>query len=49
MGLIFANDVENISITGEGVLDGRITSKTKKNKLITKEERKYMRSKRKIS
>jgi len=47
IGLIFANDVENISITGEGVLDGRGTSFMKKNTRFapSKEERRYTRQK----
>ena len=50
MGLIFANDVENISITGEGVLDGRGTSFMKKNTRFapSKEQRKYTRQKEKF-
>ena len=50
MGLIFANDVENISITGEGVLDGRGTSFMKKNTRFapSKDERKFTRQKEKF-
>ena len=43
MGLIFANDVRNISITGEGVLDGIGTHFMNKNNRFapSKEERKF--------
>ena len=51
MGLIFANDVENISITGEGVLEGRGTffMKKKYSLCAIKRTKKIYTSKRKIS
>ena len=47
MGILFANDVINVSITGKGVIDGRGTFFMKKNTrfIPSKEERKYTRQK----
>jgi hypothetical protein len=47
MGILFANDVKNVSLTGAGTIDGRGTFFMKKNKRFapSAEERKYTRQK----
>ena len=49
MGILFANNVINVSITGKGIIDGRGTFFMKKNTrfIPSKEERKYTRQKEK--